>query len=496
MILTMRNIAFILLTGFCLLYSCNKVVINPLPKVETLPASIIDMTHVTLYGNVISEGQTAVTIRGFCWALTPNPTVDQNFCQNTFGPGEFSETITVLTDTTYYIKTFATNASGTTYGNQVEVNTSAVLPVLTTFEITEITSTTARSGGLITSDGGKSILFKGICYSTTSNPSIEDSLIVNDSSSTSFTSVLLGLLPNRTYHVRAYATNTMGTGYGNERSFSTPMEIPIVTTNEVEDITSFSAKVGGVIISAGGGEITEQGVYWSDSPNPTTSGTKLPIEGGLDRFSQTILGLATEATYYVQAFATNNAGTDFGDVVSFTPTWTSDGNLSKWDLIPDFAVGAGGTITRVKLTHDKEYIHIYIEGTKRLRGFFDIYIDADNNTETGASTWLYPAGCGADYLVEGYIAGSGFADLFQDDPNTTDWAWIGLDVGQQFAHASKLMATNIGKAIEFSLLRTMLPLLGTTIHFGFVDVDEDWSMQGGLPIIGAQDSKLLEYVLD
>jgi|GEM_PF-3527473 len=493
----MKRLIILLTSGLYLLLSCNKIVIDPLPKVETLPATILDATHVTLHGNVISEGETAVTTRGFCWALTPNPTVDQNFSQNAFGPGAFSETITVVADTTYYIKTFATNANGTTYGNQVEVNSSTILPVLTTAEITEITSRTARGGGNITSDGGISIVARGVCYDTLPNPTIEKAKTNDGNGVGSYTSNLAELLPNRSYYVRAYATNSMGTGYGNERFFPTPMEIPMVITSVVEDINSYSAKVGGVIISAGGGEITEKGVYWSNSPNPTTSGTELTIDGGMASFSQTLLGLTFGETYYVQAFAENSAGVGYGEEVHFTTIMTIDGDFSKWNSIPDFISGEGGTMSKVKLDNDQKYLYIYIEGTENLRGFFDVYIDADNATETGAKTWIYPAGCGADYLIEGFIAVVADADLFQDDPNTTEWGWnLVAGVGSGFVKASVLKTVLGGKAIEFSLNRSMAPLMGKTINIGFIDVCPDWSMQGGLPIIGAQDSKLLQYVFD
>ena len=188
--------------------------------------------------------------------------------------------------------------------------------------------------------------------------------------------------------------------------------------------------------------------------------------------------------------------------VEFIPLMTIDGDFSKWSSISDFVAGDGGTITKVKLAHDANFLYIYIEGTDQIRGFFDLYIDADNNTSTGANTWVYPAGAGAEYLLEGFIADAGDADLFRDNPDTEDWCWTVdcstapvpvVAVGSGLITASSLGTVTGGKAIEFSFLRELATELGDNINIGFVDVAEDWSMQGGLPVIGAETSSLLPY---
>ena len=188
--------------------------------------------------------------------------------------------------------------------------------------------------------------------------------------------------------------------------------------------------------------------------------------------------------------------------IVFTPLMTIDGDFTKWSSVADFVSGNGGTISKIKLTSDAKYLYVYIEGTADLRGFFDVYIDADNNAGTGANTWVYPMGAGAEYLLEGFIAESGDADLFRDNPDTEDWCWTAdcsqapvpvVAAGSGLIVASSLKAVNGGKAIEFSLMRELATELGNVIHLGFVDVAEDWSMQGGLPLIGGENSALLEY---
>ena len=218
-------------------------------------------------------------------------------------------------------------------------------------------------------------------------------------------------------------------------------------------------------------------------------------------------GVSTEAApvhtfgdyglYSVTLTATGEGGENTATVdveLVFTPSMTIDGNFAKWSSVATFVEGAGGTMTKVKISHDEKYMYVYVEGTDAFRGFFDVYIDADNNPETGAVTWIYPMGAGADYLLEGFLAEAGDGDLFMDDPATTDWSWLpSVAVGSGLIKASALKTITGGKAIEFSFMREMATSLGTTIHIGFVDVAEDWSMQGGLPIVGGETSALLQY---
>lgn len=98
---------------------------------------------------------------------------------------------------------------------------SAVVPTLTTTVATNITSTSASSGGTSISDGGASITFKGVCWNTSPNPTTSNSNTNNGTGTANFTSSITGLIPNTTYYVRAYAFNSVGTGYGNQVSFTT-----------------------------------------------------------------------------------------------------------------------------------------------------------------------------------------------------------------------------------------------------------------------------------
>lgn len=100
-------------------------------------------------------------------------------------------------------------------------DSNATVPTLTTAVITSIETTTAISGGIISSDGASNVTSRGICWSTNTNPTTADSKTSNGTGTGNFVSNLTGLLPNTIYYVRAYATNSVGTAYGNQVSFST-----------------------------------------------------------------------------------------------------------------------------------------------------------------------------------------------------------------------------------------------------------------------------------
>ena len=95
------------------------------------------------------------------------------------------------------------------------------LPTVTTTAVTVITINSATSGGRVTSEGVDSVTSRGICWSTSQNPTIADTKTINASDTGSFTANLTALTPNTTYYVRAYATNIAGTAYGNQQTFTT-----------------------------------------------------------------------------------------------------------------------------------------------------------------------------------------------------------------------------------------------------------------------------------
>jgi uncharacterized protein (TIGR02145 family) len=117
------------------------------------------------------------------------------------------------------------------------------IPTLTTAEITSITTTSAITGGNITSDGGADITSCGVCWNTSGNPTTADSRTSDATDEVSFSSSLTQLIPNTYYTVRAYATNSAGTGYGNEHSFVTH-DLTYGTVDDIDGNTYKTVTIG------------------------------------------------------------------------------------------------------------------------------------------------------------------------------------------------------------------------------------------------------------
>ena len=122
------------------------------------------------------------------------------------------------------------------------------LPVLTTEMITDITSTTAISGGIISNDGGSAITARGICWNTLTNPAISDHTASDGSTgSGSFSCNISGLTGNSVYYVRAWATNSEGTAYGDQKMFTSSETSELAITRAVTGATSTSATLNGSV---------------------------------------------------------------------------------------------------------------------------------------------------------------------------------------------------------------------------------------------------------
>ena len=290
------------------------------PTLTTASTVNITQTTATSGGNITSDGGASVTARGVCWSTSVNPVVTGNHTSDGTGTGIFTSNITGLTaNTTYYVRAYATNSAGTAYGNEISFTTSQniTVPILTTTAVSSIAQTTATSGGNITSDGGASVTSRGVCWSASTNPVATGNHTSDGTGTGAFTSSITGLTANTTYYVRAYATNSVGTAYGNEISFTTLQNItlPTITTAAVTPYSTTSVWTGGNITSDGGSAITDRGVCWSTSQNPLITDNHNTGGTGTGSFTSFISGLALATIYYIRAYATNSVGTAYGNEV-------------------------------------------------------------------------------------------------------------------------------------------------------------------------------------
>ena len=194
-----------------------------LPVVLTDSATNISTTSAAIGGEVTDDGNGVVTERGVVYSTNPNPTIENNKVVCGSGKGAFSCNLTDLQDgSTYYVRAYAVNQKGTAYGEEKSFTTTAIIvPSVTTSSATNISYTSASVGGNVTDDGGATVTERGVVYSTSKNPTTSNTKKVSGSGTGAFSVSLTGLSEGTTYYVRAYAINSKGTAYGEEKSFTT-----------------------------------------------------------------------------------------------------------------------------------------------------------------------------------------------------------------------------------------------------------------------------------
>ncbi len=313
------------------------------PIVTTADVTDITQTTAVSGGNVTDDGGAAVTARGVCWSTSQNPTISNNHTSDGNGTGSFTSNLTnLIANTTYYVRAYATNENGTSYGEQKSFTTlqNIELPTVTTADVTDITQNTAVSGGNVTDDGGAAVTARGVCWSKDPNPTIDNSFISNGNGTGSFTIEISGLTSATTYYVRAYATNSEGTSYGEQKTFTTLqyIQLPTVTTTIVTNVTSTTATSGGNVTDDGGATVTARGVCWSTSPDPTIDDNKTSDGNGTGAFTSQLTNLTHSTTYYIRAYATNSEGTSYGEQKYFSTL--SDGMINGHQYV-DLGLSSG-----------------------------------------------------------------------------------------------------------------------------------------------------------
>lgn len=239
------------------------------PTVVTNPVTDISTTFATSGGNIPSDGGAIVTSRGVCWNTIGNPTISDNKTIDGSGSGAFKSVMNGLTPgTKYFVRAYAINDAGTSYGEQIEFTTldSLTVPTVTTTSVSSILAKTAVSGGEVLSWGGDTVIARGVCWNKTGNPTINDSKTENGKGLGKYTSILYPLEPNTTYYVRAYATNSKGTGYGQEISFTTQQMAPAVTK---------------VVAKDGSGDYTSVKAAFNDVPDYYTGPYTIYVKKGV-----------------------------------------------------------------------------------------------------------------------------------------------------------------------------------------------------------------------
>lgn len=337
---TLYRLLAILTAASFLFAACTKETadVRLSPQLATTQLLNVTSNAATVVGYVVAQGN-GFTEKGVCYSLSAAPTITNSKVaySGQATTATFNITLTGLTFATkYYARAYATGSAGTIYGEEYSFTTLPVVPTLATAAITLITGNSAGSGGNVTATGGADVTARGICYGTTAAPTISGSKTSDGKGTGTYVSAMTGLKGNTTYYVRAYATNSAGTGYGNEVSFKTSVDLPTVTTAAVSSISKVSAVSGGEVTYDGGGTVTAKGLAWGTSANPSITDKVIDGGNGLGAFVSNLSGLTVSSVYHVRAFATNSAGTAYGADITFTTMaditklWIV-GDYNSWD---------------------------------------------------------------------------------------------------------------------------------------------------------------------
>ncbi|MBN2212875.1 MAG: fibrobacter succinogenes major paralogous domain-containing protein [Bacteroidales bacterium] len=214
--------------SFSTIKDTSSVVPHQTPTLITYSADSIGQTTAVSGGNITDEGDDPVIARGVCWSLVPIPYIETalDSTSNGTGSGSYRSKITGLSPgNTYYVRAYARNKYGTSYGNMISFTTpqDTTHPAVLTGAVTAVTSNSATCGGNVTDEGGSSVTARGICLGFQPDLRLEnarDTISGGDGTGT-FTCYLTNLISDTLYYVRAFATNASGTAYGALENFRT-----------------------------------------------------------------------------------------------------------------------------------------------------------------------------------------------------------------------------------------------------------------------------------
>jgi phosphodiesterase/alkaline phosphatase D-like protein len=195
----------------------------------------------------------------------------------------------------------------------------AIIPILTTTTSSNITPTSATSGGNITDDGGATVTSRGVCWSTGITPTISDGKTSDGEGAGSFSSNITGLDGGTIYYVRAYATNSVGTGYGMVMSFTTLGQSPVPTVATPTNLNPTSATLNGFVNANYLSTVVTFEYGTSTSYGSTITATQSPVTGDMNTsVSADITGLTAGTIYHYRTKAVNSLGTTYSDDITFT----------------------------------------------------------------------------------------------------------------------------------------------------------------------------------
>lgn len=301
-----------------------KLVLSFQPTVTTQDVTNITSTTATGNGNITDLGSANPTAFGVCWNTTGTPTTADSKVDNgdASATGAFTASMTGLSpNIKYYVRAFATNTSGTSYGSEVSFTTTGIVPDITV-SAENITSRGAKFKASVNPYNAPptNITFE---YDIDTNFDFDIEATgspISDNSLTDVYATVTGLTPNQHYYLWGVALNSIGYGFSEYYEFDTPAEKATVTTTAATALAAEQATLNGTV-NANNDATTVTFEYGTTDALGTTINITGDVTGTSDTpIEYTLTGLEPSTTYYYRIVGTNTAGAANGDIVSFSTT--------------------------------------------------------------------------------------------------------------------------------------------------------------------------------
>lgn len=286
----------------------------PQLSIDTIAA----VGYTTRIGVRFNQAGSGVSARGLCWSASPNPDIlDSVLICGSGGFGFTAFPSGLNPGRNWYVKAFAQNAAGVYYSPEAVVNPTVVAPEMSTDSVVFSSPGSVNAYGGLLRDGGSLLIARGFCYDTSTTPLVTQQVVQVPLSvpGTQFEAAINGLRGGRTYFVRSFGTNAVGTGYGIALGLFIPATTPEVVTGTVAGILPFSAQVGGQISFDGGSPITLRGICWAQGRPPTMADDTTQNGIGVGSYTGRLSRLLPSTSYQARAYAANAVGVAYGSVV-------------------------------------------------------------------------------------------------------------------------------------------------------------------------------------
>lgn len=297
------------------------------PVVETSSVESYSSTNITVSGVVLQDNGAEVTEKGICWSTSSQDSTNNKKVPAGAGLGSFTVEVKGFSvDTIYYLRAYAINAKGTAYGQ--EVIKHIALPTVKTSVFNDNKEGKAKVGGNVVDMGYSEITARGICWSFSNEPTIQDNVFNFTPGTGAFSGYLEKINGGKPYHIRAFATNSIGTSYGEEVIFSAP---PIFT-----DMASFASyrPTGAAAFSAYGraylvgGDVGQSysNIVWEFDPISDSWRDRNIFPLGGRKF---VTAFSTDATAYLLGGLVNPGQPT-------TEFYKYKVSLNEWEILPPF----------------------------------------------------------------------------------------------------------------------------------------------------------------